>query len=129
MALAKHTVRLSAFVGALATVGFQIYAAGFPDQGVNLGNLLIAFWGIAPFALMFLMSFFMPLKRRGRTILSVGSVLLVIATGVLLLDAFILNPGAQSGIMFLFLPVVQGVAIVICGIGAKWLDCYIEEQP
>ncbi|MBW2416282.1 MAG: hypothetical protein JRG76_17430 [Deltaproteobacteria bacterium] len=98
--------------GACITLGFMVYAGSPGEPGWWLGFLPFA--GVA---------WSVRIRRDGpgATLLLVGAVLLTSASTFLLYQAFVAEPDAQSGIVFVFLPVWQILAMLPFVLGAQSL--------
>ncbi|MBW2281954.1 MAG: hypothetical protein JRG82_14545 [Deltaproteobacteria bacterium] len=106
--------------GACITLGFMVYAGSPDEPGWWLGFLPFGAWGVLPFAGV---AWSVRIRRDGpgATLLLVGAVLLTSASTFLLYQAFVAEPDAQSGIVFVFLPVWQILAMLPFVLGAQSL--------
>ncbi len=98
--------------GALGTWTFMVYAGQPDDWSWLLFFLPFAAWAAIPFAVIAFAS------RRARTIpaalrvLFVATLILTFGSMYLLYTAFVTSPDAQSGIVFVFLPIWQMVGLM-----------------
>jgi len=130
--MSERTALAVLLLGALVTLGFMLHA-GSPDRPLWwIGFLPFGAWGVLPFGLLA----FSILARRGwmggwlrgsarggpaASLLLVAAILLTGVSTFLLYQAFIAEPDAQSGIVFVFLPIWQIVAMLPFILGAQSL--------
>lgn len=106
-------------VGALATLGFMVYA-GRPESAVwFLGMLPFAAWALAPYGVLGMQVRRHAGSARASGVLLVASLLLSAASVFLLWQAFVVEPDAQSALVFVFLPLWQLVYAVIVSAVAR----------
>jgi len=94
-------------------MGFMLYAGQPEHPGWWLGVLPFVLWSLIPYALLAWTAARVRDSRRSLWVLLVASVLLTGGSGVLLYQAFVARPDAQSGLVFLFLPVWQVVVLAV----------------
>jgi hypothetical protein len=101
---------------------FAMWRAGSPDSwGWWLHAAPFALWAFAPYALFGLASARMARSRAASAVMLVACALLSVVTAWLLRDAFVANLDAQSGIVFVFLPIWQAIALAPFLGAAVWL--------
>jgi predicted permease len=100
---------LAPAVGAAGTIGFMLFAGDFSTTGNWLFFTGLSAWSAAPYAAMAFVGRAFGAERVPLAIVTGGAVLLVGFAGWVLLSAFFLHPDAQSGLVFLFLPLWQAV--------------------
>jgi hypothetical protein len=116
--------RIIALMMSIATVGLLLKAADL-SAGLVLFLVLVLAWCVSPYALLAL-----ALRRPW---MSTEAVLVAFATTIAVSGfamyiytvAFFVKPDAQSGLVFLFIPLWQWVGALI-GLGVAWL---IERRP
>lgn len=97
---------LTALIGALVALGFEVYAAmGLRFLGSRTG-LLMTLWTILPYVTLLAGHWFFAHPRIRRHWLGFAVFEVCVATWMYLQTLW-LNPDAQSGLIFLFLPVLQ----------------------
>ena len=97
---------LTALIGALVTLGFEAYAAmGLRFLGSRTG-LLMTLWTVLPYVTLLAGHWFFAHPRIRRLWLGFAVFEVCVATWMYLQTLW-LNPDAQSGLIFLFLPVLQ----------------------
>jgi hypothetical protein len=99
-------------VAILVHWGFMLWA-GDPDTGEWWALILpFALWGAAPFTGLGLAAWFARRSRAAIWLLLGVSLLLTVASALLLWDAFVASTDAQSGLVFVFLPIYQLVIAI-----------------
>lgn len=94
-------------VAVLVHWGFMLWA-GEPANGAWWSLVLpFAVWGAAPFTGLALAAWFARRSRAALWLLLAVSLLLTVGSALLLWDAFVANSDAQSGLLFVFLPIYQ----------------------
>jgi hypothetical protein len=98
-------------VGSLVTLGFMVYAGRPSSLGWFVGIAPFAIWAVAPFAGGAVACRAVRSSPRGLAIVAVAAGLIACGTAVLLYHALVVASDAQSGLLFLFLPLWQAVAL------------------
>lgn len=96
--------------GALITLGFMLHAGSPGQPSWWLGFLLIGAWSLAPYGVCAAAGRRVSAGREGLVWLA-ASALLTGMSAALLYDAFVARPDAQSGLVFVFLPLWQLVGL------------------
>ena len=118
-AIAAYAV---AVAGGLFTLGLMLYASDPGDTGLSQWAVVL------PFAVL-AVSPYLVLARLARGLkhdVAKSRVLLIVALLVTLpaiwfyIQGFIVEPDAQSGLLFVFLPIYQFIVGVVAGVAA-WL--------
>ncbi|UCC13677.1 MAG: hypothetical protein JSW21_09905 [Gammaproteobacteria bacterium] len=108
-----RTITIALLVaGFLATLGFMIYA-GEPER-LSWWPLVAPFagWVGVPYAVLYLASRRSPSTSGSRAVLLLGAAA-VSGFGILMLyEAFIAHPDAQSGIVLIFIPLYQLAGLI-----------------
>ncbi len=99
-------------VGAVATLGFMVYAGEPGRASWWLFFLPFAAWALVPYALVCAETRRHPANLGSLSLLNAATVLLSGSSVVLLYLAFVAQPVAQSGLVFIFLPVWQAVGLL-----------------
>jgi hypothetical protein len=98
-------------VGSLITLGFMVYAGRPSSLGWFVGIAPFAIWVMAPFAGGAVVCRAVRSSPRSLAIVSVAAGLLACGTAVLLYHGLVVAPDAQGGLLFLFLPLWQALAL------------------
>ncbi len=99
-------------VGGLVTLGFML-DAGEPDKlWWWAGFLPFAGWALVPYAALALVAHRLRSSRRSLWVLLVAAAVLSGSAAALLYQAFVTNIDAQSGIVFVILPLWQLIGCV-----------------
>lgn len=107
-----RSIQAALACGAAAVVGFMIFA-GEPAQPLWwLGFLLFAAWGLVPFAIVYRFAQRNAASERALWVMLTAATFLAAGGFFVLRDAFLLHPDAQSGILFVVLPVWQSIALI-----------------
>ena len=108
----QHTIQGVLIAGGSATLGFMLYA-GEPSRPLWwLAFAVFATWGLIPFACVAAVARRFADSRGSLRVLLLAAVLLSIGNAFLLYEAFVAQPDAQSGLVFIFLPMWQLVALI-----------------
>ncbi len=109
------------------TVVAMVYAAqpwGDNYAYRNLSGYLSLFgfmlWAVSPYLVLAFILYFCRNNSTSMTIAFIGTVIIVLAAAVILVDAFFIHLDAQGALVILFLPVYQWLAafllILICAV-------------
>ena len=104
--------RVLLFVGAATTLGFMAYAGEPTSASWWLFALPLAAWTLLPYALVASGTRRHPSTRGSLSLLSWTAALLSGSSIALLYLAFVAQPDAQSGLVLVFLPLWQSVALL-----------------
>jgi hypothetical protein len=104
--------------GSLLTLGFMVYAGRPSSVGWFVKIVPFAIWAVVPFAGGALVCRSVRPSPRGLAIVAAAAALLACGTAVLLYHAFVIAPDAQSGLLFLFLPLWQALGLAPFGVFA-----------
>ena len=115
--------RLILILATIFTIAIMVYAAqpwGDNHAYKTFSDYLTLFgymaWAISPyFMLAIIFDGFLHHPSASLTAL-VGTVLIVLASAALLIDAFFVHINAQGGLIFLFLPIPQWLAALFLGL-------------
>ena len=99
-------------VGAVATLGFMVYAGQPGRASWWLFALPFAAWTLVPYALVTAETRRHLSNRGSLSVLCAAAVLLSSASIVLLYLAFVAQPDAQSGLVLVFLPLWQSFGLL-----------------
>lgn len=102
------------------TLGFMLHAGSPGQPSWWLGFILFGAWALAPYGVCAAAARRASDGREGLVWLA-ASVLLTGASAALLYDAFLARPDAQSGLVFLFLPLWQLVGLAPFALAARSL--------
>ncbi len=121
----ERTFRSLAFAllaaGAGTTLGFM-FLAGTPREPLWwLFFLPFAAWGLAPFALAAWTARLRPRNTLSAAAVLAGSALVAGGNAWILTQAFVVHPDPQSGLVFLFLPGYEIVALAPFLAAARWI--------
>ena len=107
-----RTTRLLLLVGAAATLGFMAYAGQPGSASWWLFFLPFAAWTLVPYALAAAETSRHPSGRGSISVLCAAAAILSGSSIGLLYLAFVAQPDAQSGLVFIFLPVWQSLGLL-----------------
>jgi hypothetical protein len=94
-------------VGVSVTLGFMVHAGAPARPAWWLLFVPFAAWGIAPYAAVAVAARRARGSRAPAWVLFLAAALLVASSAALLYDAFVRHLDPQSGLVFLFLPLLQ----------------------
>jgi hypothetical protein len=97
--------------GSVITLGFMVYAGRPSSLGWFVQIAPFAIWAFAPFAGGALACRSVRCSPRAVAIVAAAAGLLTFGTALLLYRSFVVAPDAQSGLLFLFLPLWQALAL------------------
>ncbi len=101
--------RLLGIFGGLFTIAIGSWAMG---SKIAANGLIFLAWSISPYAMLFFLCTIVKTKKATITLLLVS--IFTVAVGVYsLLLAFVFALDPQSGLLFIFLPMWQWVAIIL----------------
>ncbi len=110
IALRSATLGLLA-VGATGTLGLLLYAGDGLSSFLS-GGYLFALWALAPYVLLgFGTTRFW--SRPARMAAAVGAAVAVVGALALYVDAIVVHPDAQGGIVFATVPLIQAVIVLV----------------
>lgn len=113
--------RMACLAGALATVALMAWAASWSWSGLAFMGALMT-WCVSPYVLLGIVSR-KPRESRSAAIMLLATALVVAAfAGVVYVDSIFFHPDAQGALVFLFIPVWQGVGAMIGIIVASQLE-------
>ena len=98
-----------------------IFRLLFQDKWWWLGFLAFAVWATIPFGVVAVASHRFRAAAAALKLLLLASLLLTVSAMCLLYDAFVARPDAQSGILFVFLPVWQMIGLAPFLLGSRFL--------
>jgi len=110
--MVKRVSLLVLLVGAVATLGFMVYAGDPASGSWWLFFVPFAGWALLPYALVGVATRWQPSSRGSQSVLCVAAVLLTCASVLLLYSAFVAQPDPQSGLILIFLPLWQGLGLL-----------------
>jgi hypothetical protein len=94
-------------IGAVATLGFMVYA-GFPTSPSRwFAFFLFAAWALLPYALLATAVRWRPSNRVSHSVLGVAAALMSGFSILGLYSAFVAHPDPQSALVLVFLPLWQ----------------------
>ncbi len=109
------SITLTALAGALAAIGFEIYAAsGLQFLSYRTG-LLMTLWTVMPYVMMFAGCYFFDrydIQKRWRNF----SLFQVCVVVWIYMQTLVMYPDAQGSMIFLFLPLLQSGLNLIVGV-------------
>lgn len=120
-------ITLTALVGAVAAIGFEIYAAsGLQFLSYRTG-LLMTLWTVMPYVIMFAGRYFFDrceIHKRWRNF-SLFEVCVVVW---IYMQTLIMYPDAQGSLIFLFLPLLQSSLNLVVGVVLYWLQHRLKQK-
>lgn len=99
-------------VGALVTEGFMLYAGEPGDPRWWLGFFFFGLWAFMPYLAVAYIAHRFSTSRRSLWVLLAAALFLTTGSCIVLYTSFIAQPDPQSGVVFVFLPMLQLVALV-----------------
>ncbi len=97
-------------VGAVGALGLMLYAASGLSSFLG-GGYLFALWALAPYVLLgFGTTRFW--SRPARMAAFVGAAVAVLGALALYVDAIVVHPDAQGGLVFATVPLIQAVIVL-----------------
>lgn len=108
----KRSISGALLVGVLVTVGFMLYAGEPGDPRWWLGFFFFGLWSFVPFLVVAYLAHRFSTSQRSLWTLLPAALLLTAANSIVLYMSFIAQPDPQSGVVFVFLPMMQLVALV-----------------
>lgn len=124
----KSALMITAMIGALLALGFELYAArGFAFLE-SASGLLITLWTIVPYLTLHAGYYFFEHPRIQKQWLSF-SVIEVAVVAWLYFQTVVMYPDAQGGLIFLFLPVWQGTLNMLVGMLLYWRQSRLNRLP
>ena len=108
----KRGINGALLVGVLVTVGFMLYAGEPGHLDWWLGFFFFGLWAFVPYFVVAYMTHRFSTSQRSLWVLLPAALLLTAGSSVVLYISFIAQPDPQSGVVFVFLPMVQLVALV-----------------
>ena len=104
----------------LTTIGFMVYA-GRPSSASWFVEIAgIAAWALTPFATSAIATFLLRTSPASVKVLLAAAVLLFVSSTGLLIQAMLIAPDAQGGLIFIFLPLYQLVGLSSLLLVAAW---------
>lgn len=114
--------------GALATVGMMIYAAqpwgdnyAYQSFAGYLSLLLFMGWAISPYFALMVTTVWLVEPGAGRWMVLAGALLITVFGAWLTIEAIIIRPDAQGGLVFIFLPLYQWLVVAVIVLVGLWL--------
>lgn len=114
--------------GMLVTLGMMIYAAqpwgdnyAYQSLAGYLGLLLFMGWCLSPYVALMVAAAWLGTSRRGRWLVAMAA-LVTTAVGLwAITDAVVIHTDAQSGLIFVVLPLYQWLVVVLVLALGFWL--------
>jgi hypothetical protein len=100
----------------ISTVAIEIFTIDKSSPGLLWIIVLLGLWAIAPYVFLFFLASQPEFTGRQSIVVMIGSICLSIFGVGLLLDAFFIHLGAQSGLVFIFLPIWQWVGCIVVAV-------------
>lgn len=114
MMLAQRIISILLIGSAVYTLGLMIYVGSGWEQITDLlFDIVFGVWAVAPYCYLLVRNRKQSESIRELLILLIGSVLITVLGLFVLYDGFFIHPDAQSGLLFIFIPVYQWIG---CGI-------------
>jgi FtsH-binding integral membrane protein len=111
-ALLKRSIFTILLLGVLTTLGFMVHAGEPSSPSWWLLFVPFAGWVSVPYAVVALAVRRQPVVRSSQVVLLIAAIALATFGGYTLYGAFVTHIDAQSGIVFVFLPLYQLVGLV-----------------
>lgn len=108
----KRGIDGALLVGVLVTMGFMLYAGEPTHLDWWLGFLFFGLWAFIPYFVVASMARRVSMSQPSLWVLLVAALLLTAGSSIVLYMSFIAQPDPQSGVVFVFLPMSQLVALV-----------------
>ena len=114
-----------ALLAALLTLGLLIYLGrGSRSLARCIGIVMFGAWGIAPYSGIATASLKMRRTSLEACMVLVGGLAIITFAGFVYHNGFFVHPDAQSGILFVFVPVYQWVGVAVALAIAYGLGCF-----
>jgi len=114
--------------GALATLGFMLYA-GEPAEPVWwLSAIVFGAWALAPYLFVAWETRRQPPVMGSRVLLALAAVVMTAFGVAVLVSAFVLHPDPQSGLVILFVPIWQSLGLVPFVLGSRYFAFRSERR-
>lgn len=121
------SITLTALAGALAAIGFEIYAAsGLQFLSYRTG-LLMTLWTVMPYVIMFAGRYFFDrndIQKRWRNF----SLFQVCVVAWIYMQTLVMYPDAQGSLIFLFLPLLQSSLNLLVGVVLYVLQYRLKQK-
>jgi len=123
----NQSITLTALVGALVAICFEIYAASGLRFLSYRSGLLMTLWTVMPYVIMFAGRYFFDRSEIQQRWLSfcIFQVFVVIW---IYGQTLVMYPDAQGSLIFLFLPLLQSSLNLAAGVVLYWLQMRLKSK-